>query len=83
MRGSRRPQPEGAWSLRRKPFCATFFVVTRAAETAPRAIDSSAPSLSNLAGVFTRYANLTFGGGSATIAVLHELVVARRRWSTP
>ena len=30
--------------------------------------------------VFTRYANLTFGGGSATIAVLHREIVARRAW---
>ena len=29
---------------------------------------------------FVRYANLTFGGGSATIAVLHREIVARRRW---
>jgi chromate transporter len=40
------------------------------------------PSLLNIGGVFTRYANLTFGGGSATIAVLREQIVERRRWIT-
>lgn len=30
--------------------------------------------------VFVRYANLTFGGGSATIAVLHREIVERRAW---
>lgn len=32
--------------------------------------------------VFVRYANLTFGGGSATIAVLHREIVERRAWIT-
>lgn len=44
------------------------------AETAPP------PTLGTLGWVFVRYANVTFGGGSATIAVLHEQVVERRRW---
>ena len=39
-----------------------------------------APALAALAGVFARYANTTFGGGSATIAVLKEQVVRRRGW---
>jgi len=39
-----------------------------------------APDLSELAKVFVRYGNLTFGGGSATIAILHEEIVERRRW---
>lgn len=39
-----------------------------------------APSLAQLASLFVRYANLTFGGGSATIAVLREQLVARRAW---
>lgn len=38
------------------------------------------PSLAEIAAVFARYANLTFGGGSATIAVLREQVLVRRRW---
>jgi chromate transporter len=38
------------------------------------------PSLAILAAVFARYANLTWGGGSATIAVLHTQIVAKRRW---
>lgn len=39
-----------------------------------------APTLAAIAGVFARYANTTFGGGSATIAVLKEQVVRRRGW---
>ena len=38
------------------------------------------PGLVELASVFTRYANLTFGGGSATIAVIKQQIVERRRW---
>ena len=37
------------------------------------------PSLLGITGLFTRYANTTFGGGSATIAVLHR-ELERRRW---
>jgi chromate transporter len=33
-----------------------------------------------MASVFARYANTTFGGGSATIAVLKEQVLAKRGW---
>ena len=40
----------------------------------------AAPTLAVIAGVFARYANTTFGGGSATIAVLKEQVVRRRGW---
>ena len=36
--------------------------------------------LRRIAAVFFRYANLTFGGGSATIAVLHREIVEKRRW---
>lgn len=36
------------------------------------------PSLKQLASAFVRYANLTFGGGSATIAVLHREIVEKR-----
>jgi len=38
------------------------------------------PTLAAIAGVFARYANTTFGGGSATIAVLKEQILARRGW---
>jgi chromate transporter len=38
------------------------------------------PALGELASVFARYANSTFGGGSATIAVLHDQIVEKRRW---
>lgn len=38
------------------------------------------PTLAAIAGVFARYANTTFGGGSATIAVLKEQIVGRRGW---
>src|SRR5215831_15984955 len=38
------------------------------------------PSLFRIAQVFTRYANLTFGGGSATIAVLREQALTRHNW---
>jgi chromate transporter len=39
------------------------------------------PTLAEIAGMFTRYANTTFGGGSATIAVLKEQILTRRGWS--
>ena len=39
-----------------------------------------APSLRTLAAVFIRHGNLTFGGGSATIATLHREIVERRSW---
>lgn len=38
------------------------------------------PSLRELGGVFARYGNMTFGGGSATIAVLQQEIVTRRGW---
>ena len=38
------------------------------------------PTLAEIASVFGRYANTTFGGGSATIAVLKEQVVEKRSW---
>ena len=38
------------------------------------------PTLADLASVFARYANTTFGGGSATIAVLKQQVLAKRGW---
>ena len=41
------------------------------------------PSLLKIASVFARYANTTFGGGSATIAVLKEQVVVKRPWLRP
>jgi len=39
-----------------------------------------APTLAAIARVFARHANTTFGGGSATIAVLRQQLVARRGW---
>jgi chromate transporter len=38
------------------------------------------PTLPEVASVFTRYANLTWGGGSATIGVLKQQIVEKRRW---
>ena len=38
------------------------------------------PSLRELGGVFARYGNMTFGGGNATIAALHQEIVTRRGW---
>lgn len=43
-------------------------------------VERSKPTLAELASVFARYANTTFGGGSATIAVLRQQVVAKRSW---
>jgi chromate transport protein ChrA len=40
------------------------------------------PSLALIADVFTRYGNFTLGGGSATSAVIHGQIVARRHWVT-
>jgi chromate transporter len=40
----------------------------------------NSPSLDQIAGVFVRYANFTFGGGSATTAVIHDEIVRKRRW---
>jgi chromate transport protein ChrA len=38
--------------------------------------------LTQLAAVFTRHANLTLGGGSATAATLHRELVQKRCWLT-
>jgi chromate transporter len=40
------------------------------------------PSLTQLAIVFARYANLTLGGGSATAATMHRELVEKRKWLT-
>jgi chromate transporter len=40
------------------------------------------PSLTQLAIVFARYANLTVGGGSATAATMHRELVEKRHWLT-
>lgn len=45
-----------------------------------RTTSRAVPTLADIARVFTRYANTTFGGGSATIAVLKEHIIARRGW---
>lgn len=47
---------------------------------APERTGPPKPTLAALAAVFARYANTTFGGGSATIAVLKEQVLAKRGW---
>ncbi len=41
------------------------------------------PSLAGIADVFTRYANFTLGGGSATVAVMHRELLEKRRWLSP
>ncbi len=45
--------------------------------------DRPRPTLGALANIFARYANTTFGGGSATIAVLKDQIVDQRAWITP
>jgi chromate transporter len=40
------------------------------------------PTLTQIAVAFTRYANLTLGGGSATAATLHRELVEKRQWLT-
>jgi chromate transporter len=42
--------------------------------------DMAAPTLRTLAAVFVRHGNLTFGGGSATVATLHREIIERRGW---
>jgi chromate transporter len=49
----------------------------------PERAERSTPTLGAIAGVFARYANTTFGGGSATVAVLKQEIVDRRGWITP
>jgi chromate transporter len=41
------------------------------------------PTLRQIAGAFIRYTNTTFGGGSATTAVLHRAIVDDRHWVPP
>jgi chromate transporter len=52
-------------------------------ETERERAERPRPTLGALASTFARYANTTFGGGSATIAVLKEQIVDRRAWLTP
>jgi chromate transporter len=47
-----------------------------------RGVGAPMPSLVQLGIVFTRYANLTLGGGSAKAATLHRELVQKRRWLT-
>jgi chromate transporter len=51
-------------------------MVDESERTRPRAV----PTLAEIASVFARYANTTFGGGSATIGVLKEQILGRRGW---
>lgn len=45
-------------------------------------VQASRPKLTELATVFARFGNFTFGGGSATVAVLRDEIVDRRGWLT-
>jgi chromate transporter len=45
-----------------------------------RAAPRPAPTLAAIVSVFARHANTTFGGGSATIAVLRRHIVAHHAW---
>jgi chromate transporter len=49
-------------------------------EAPERSQPRSVPTLAEIASVFARYANTTFGGGNATIAVLKEQILTRRHW---
>src|ERR1700730_13913306 len=40
----------------------------------------SSPPLRFLAAVFLRHGNMTFGGGSATIATAHREIITKRDW---
>lgn len=42
----------------------------------------SRPRVSSLAGLYTRVANTTLGGGATTVAALQRELVERRRWIT-
>lgn len=44
------------------------------------AADKPRPNLRQIADLFVRYANFTFGGGSATTAVIHHELVSKRQW---
>jgi chromate transporter len=50
------------------------------ADPADRVAQRPAPTLAAIACVFGRHANTTLGGGSATIAVLRQHLVARHAW---
>ena len=41
---------------------------------------TSRPKLADIASIFARYGNLTFGGGSATIGVLQHEIETKRLW---
>jgi chromate transporter len=49
-------------------------------EAPERSRPRSVPTLAEIAVVFARCANMTFGGGNATIAVLKEQILTRRHW---
>lgn len=42
--------------------------------------DSAQPTLGQLSTLLLRHANFTFGGGSATTAVIHQELVTKRHW---
>jgi chromate transporter len=43
---------------------------------------SQRASFGQMATVFAQLGNMTFGGGSATIAVIHREIVSKRRWTS-
>lgn len=46
-------------------------------------VSELSPTLRQIAQAFIRYTNATFGGGSATTAVLHRALVEERCWIEP
>lgn len=51
--------------------------------SAPQAVSETITpraSLPQVATIFAQFGNMTFGGGSATIAVIHREIVSKRRW---
>jgi chromate transporter len=57
-----------------------LMVPNQRGEDAPSS--TARPRLSEIASVFARYGNLTFGGGSATIWVLRHEIETKRPWIT-
>jgi chromate transporter len=45
-----------------------------------QATEPASPTLGGIGWVFTRYANLTLGGGGATTSVLHHELLEKRHW---
>jgi chromate transporter len=62
------------------PFTAVDAGICENDAMAEAAVSVRRPSLLAISRVFARYANLTWGGGSATIAVIHDQIVTTRSW---